>query len=881
MGFLSACSLEQAPQKSGVRIQIDPTALRRDFSRALNHESAETKSYFLINVEGPGIPGVELPRLRCVNLGIGTSVLVAANSISGGSSDLPIELMVPAGLERRIRLYEFEITAHALASLPASGASATQYFSNPPGKVLAQYLRFHGETLLPDLFSEQTVVLTKVAAPELSFCPYEGIKPPVLSGAGLTFRNYRPFRSAGANYYVPTQSGPLLLWAPPADADLFLHVTGDLMSREGVLGTDMMAQDLGILSEPNVTLPPVSELTPAKVVMSDFARVEAIYAVPAPHQEGAGTFQHSVGPIKRAVPFEISLGNPLKSDPLNAFKAGEAENLFYVDIVPLDGLSALIRPVARDAIFGWEGTEVARIEIVAPPHPEVSPTLSPCPLEGLDSSPLRLRSHGCRLYFAVLNSTEEAKLNIDLEVAGDSGLVPVFRQAQLSIINKTFFQESEEFAFLDRPEGSEVSDGAGQFALNYPGSHPFDNGMNLISWEISGPDFKYTGNGSDQFSLVSVVSGQSFSVTKPLNAQGGAFLCVTRVSVLLEGGVNIPVRSFFRRDTFLLPPCGTPDQPSGLLAEMEERVIGNYTPVRISWLKGAPGLEYVIDRSLTPSGGDPTAYDTIKTCHPQDNPPSCEVSDTRVSFSDETAVPGVLYSYRVRAKDRASNLSSASSVEARILPIGSVSLSNPQLFYNDTSPVLSLSWSGAVGASSFRVQMRAMDILPWLDASTLITGDIFSFDDAILIPGTAYQFRVLASNSSGTNGSGDTRISPVVSGTLMDRPAIFGVCLLQASSKLQINFDRVREAGAPVDFIGVRGATEVEVLKSNGTQYEPWPIGGSMQTCPPNLCANARVDWTGLGSATVTSIKVRIKNLAGHLDSEVFSFSNLPNCSAF
>jgi hypothetical protein len=872
MGCLSACSLEQAPQEDQVRVQIDPSALRSRFSRNLNVSLIpNSESYLLVNVEGPGIPSIAVPNLPCVPLGIGSSVLIPAplqqTSRAAGSTELPIELMVPAGLDRRIKLYEVQIIASSVTSLPASGASATQYFSMNSSGVRATDLRFHAEAFLPDLFSEQTVYLDMLPAPALTFCQNPGLEPPVLFGGGLSLARYRPWQKEGANFYEPNRSGPIRLWAAPSGQDFFLRFSGELRREGGLQSTDF-GQSLVFAtqaaSSTDVLTPPAFQSSPPTGSFGvDSSWFQAAYPVTAPDAAGTHPFRHTVGSITRSGVLEIFSGSPF---PESTLAVGDTEylNVFYVDVIPVSGPDVWIRPISRDAVFGWNestvGSTVARMEIVDPVTVNSGPP-GDCPREGLFSStPTLLDSNGCRLFFAVWNSTADASFKLDLDAA--VGSAPLgFRQAQLSIF-KTIDDtpSSGDYILTTRPVETS-SGGRTSFTLNYPPNSPWDDLDEVISFEISGPGFSISNEeGSADWNVYA--SGSQFGVVSPT----GNPSCITRVSVLARG--KILRGNVYRRDVFNLPPCATPDPPAGISAELIlDSTAVSSAPVRISWTNGSTaggaGLEYEIQRGLPLSGGSTTAYATIALCNPQYAASPCEVSGTNISFVDGTAQPGVLYSYRVRAKDTASNLYSAPS-ETSIRPIGPVIALQPGIAGDRQ---LGLNWNPVIGADNYEVHFKPVTSAEWGVVTPTGNSSIIIGGNQIT-PGISYSFRVKAKNSS---NQAAFRLSPEVTGIAMDLPQVTDFCTVPGPTK-KVLFKAATSTESSDNV--VRGASSGElVLFRLGEIYTTIQF-----SCPSNgRCSEAVLPIQELPSGS-NAITVRVLNAHGFLESALFPFVSVPTC---
>ncbi len=248
---LGACSLSQQEPSQQVRVVISPDALRsprlarsaalqaNDYLRSQPVDSSDpasltqAQSYFLINVEGPGIPFMPMPGFPCIRLGIGTSVFV-----NGTEKDVPIELWVPAGADRKITVYAMFFPSGS-PRVPASGESATQFFAEGAAAFDPPFV--YGSAFIPNLSGDQNIEIQP--SEPLGFLPLVckadgGVgftsTPPVLSAQGYQLRNYSPYIAPSIG--VPANmSGPLKVWALEEGATEWLfRLKGLLFNSTGI-----------------------------------------------------------------------------------------------------------------------------------------------------------------------------------------------------------------------------------------------------------------------------------------------------------------------------------------------------------------------------------------------------------------------------------------------------------------------------------------------------------------------------------------------------------------------------------------------------------------------------------------------------------------------
>jgi hypothetical protein len=883
MGFLSACSLEQRESGNQVRIQIDPSVLRASTARSrgmlqvqggqqIADESAlpPIGQYFLINVEGPGIPFIEPPGLPCIRIGIGASVLVPVpvpvpvplqgTGVVNPNPIGPIELWVPVGAERKITLYEITLRSRQ-SNLPAFGASASQVFMSQ-GASLSGVPARHGEVVIPNLVAEQSVELERVTTPSAPFCPAQFQVPPVLSSGTLTLQNYRPWRNRGANFYKPEISGPLLFWNPETPP-LTLRMSGEVM---GTLSGTVLV--VGNSSATSTSIFSTSVSSPNVMVGGSTSWFEEAYSVSMPD-----TYHHTVGGVNRSIPIQIAASHAPAAVASPSLVSGYS-NVYEVKIYSPDSSSvSFIRPVARDAVFGVNANGFSRAEVVPPPSDlsSVANPAPPCPMEGTDSEPVLIPSGGCAIYIVVLKGVlfGENVPNAVLEVDIASGDEPtVFRRAQfdlgIGIFDRIPTQQINTI-LENRPTNSQMSTNPQEFSLDLGADQTVLEDPVFIRGEISGPGFRQEFEATDfqDPSLMPVTSStaRAYLVTQPANE------CITRVSLLVTGKLENSSNILYRRETFNLPMCDLPSAP-----QLVSVVQFNSPSVRVSWNPGdtvgasSVPLQFEVFRK---AGSDNWPDQPVHTCLQTGSTGACAVNSGMYSYTDSTTTPGTLYSYKVRARSvssgSASQLSGLFSEVKSITPIGAVALSSQFMISPGVWPSpLKAFWNAVPGATEYLVLIRPTGSGNFLSANLGATNNPISVSSSLngeapsaminglsaasfLTPGTTYDIKIQA-----IDAFGNFRESDIVQAMPMDLPYITEIC---RSSTTDFRFVFSRDAA---ESLAVRGLNTAQVYiqpfggveSSLGSPVNGYAAGGAFSIDFPQ---------SGIPTTAISPMELRVK----------------------
>ncbi|OAI52842.1 hypothetical protein AYO44_16410 [Planctomycetaceae bacterium SCGC AG-212-F19] len=251
-----------------------------------------------------------------------------------------------------------------------------------------------------------------------------------------------------------------------------------------------------------------------------------------------------------------------------------------------------------------------------------------------------------------------------------------------------------------------------------------------------------------------------------------------------------------------------PPTPTGLAA-----VAGN-AQVLLAWAASSGATSYNIYRSTTSGGEGATPYRT---------------GVTTTSFTDTGLANGTTYYYQVSAVNSAGE--SAKSGEASAIPILAPPLAPTNLMATTGTAQVSLSWTGASGATSYKVYRGTTSGGETLLASPGGTGTTYT--DTTATNGITYFYKVAAVNAGGTSPlSNEASGTPQAAGTL--------VLAIDAGGPAAGSFV------ADTDFSGgsVSGGTTAAINTSqviNPAPQSVWQSGryGNMTYTIPNLTPGA------------------------------------------
>ncbi len=448
---LGACSLSQQEPSQQVRVVISPDALRssrvlaspRTLEGQAIYASSQPStdpqvptdpsgdSYFLINVEGPGIPFMPMPGFPCIRLGLGTSVFV-----DGTEKDVPIELWVPAGADRKITVYDMYFLSGS-PSVPASGESATQFFAGGAAAFDPPFV--YGSAFIPNLSGEQNIEIKPSEHLGLLplVCEADGgvgftIAPPVLSANGYQLRNYSPYIAPSIGEQE-NMSGPLKVWAmEDGETEWLLRLKGLLFNSTGTSEVFMQLED-PLASSPQ-------ESGNSLVFDSDIGLwFQDSYFI----GEGITSVTHrfldeSLSPIlERTIPLAwTNYQSPVKllpgPAPVPVLIGGAA---VYKLVLKNFGSSSALKPLRVHSVFlnSLPSATDNPITVIARPA-SLSSAVMECPRETPGSASILNFGSGetCEIYVRVQNApTAAISVRLEIEVASlTEGQDQSFRLAQ-------------------------------------------------------------------------------------------------------------------------------------------------------------------------------------------------------------------------------------------------------------------------------------------------------------------------------------------------------------------------------------------------------------------------------------------------------------------
>jgi alpha-tubulin suppressor-like RCC1 family protein len=588
---LGACSLSQEDSSQYVRIQISPEALRASRAGPLfakeggfSQDGGPTEapdesgggqsidpplggsSFFLINVEGPGIPFMPMPGFPCIRLGIGASVFVGDSE-----RNVPIELWVPAGPDRKVSAYS--VSFSTVAQSPISRQSATEFFgtslasgSSGGGAASAgstmlpsgmSWISKYGEAFLPNLFGDQTVEISEASWTTSDLCGFSDevgtlVSPPPLTdlsaSPSLRLTNYSP--------YFGTE--PMKTWSLPSGlTEWAFRVSGEIenVNSENLTLTNLSSSltNTGTMSLEitlrRMTLP--SSLSPGAV-----HRFYDLFSISGLSGSAVNSLNHKISASKNSTSLEIFRDFQLD-------QSAEALLVSFANVVPVSGHTNLykvrviatepirMRPVKPGAIFSMSTSSTSRIDdfVLVPPPPSTA-VVPTCPMTGLGPSGGLVLNSGqaCDLYFAAISSAIADPIRLEVDVAkGIDASQSRFAQFQIMdgassgiLADRTVHEKVINLATRPFPVPED-----GNLVIPYPTPVVPLASPTLISSELEAGPFKTLGAGA---SIIST----GFLIPDLIRSKE----CATRASLLVRGKLSDSATSYtYRREVVNLPPC--------------------------------------------------------------------------------------------------------------------------------------------------------------------------------------------------------------------------------------------------------------------------------------------------------------------------------------
>ncbi len=582
---LSACSLSQEESSQYVRIQISPEALRAFRAGPLladgggiltnsgdatpvNDPVAET-SFFLINVEGPGIPFMPMPGFPCIRLGIGASVFVGDTE-----KNVPVELWVPAGPDRKVSAYSVNFST--VAQSPISRQSATEFFgtslasgSSGGGAASAgstmlpsgmSWISKYGDAFLPNLFGDQTVEISKASWTTSDLCGFLDevgtlVSPPPLTDSSaspsLRLTNYSP--------YFGTE--PMKTWSLPSGLTGWaFRVSGEIENVNSAILT--LTSDSSSLTNTGTTSPTITSLRmtlPSVLSPGAFHQFHDLFSITIPSGSTVNPLSHKISASKNSTSLEIfrdfQLDQSAKAPPVSITYEGLVgghTNLYKVRVIATEPIRML--PLKPGAIFSMTPSPASSIGdfVLVPPPPPASASTTVariCPIAGLGPSGSLVLNSGetCDLYFAAISSAIADPIRLEVDVAKwiDASQS---RFAQFQIMNgappgisadRNVHEKVINLATRPFPVPED-----GNLVIPYPTAVVPLVWPILISSELEAGPFKTLG-------AVASIDSNEFRIPDLFRSK-----CAIQASLLVRGKLSDSETNYtYRREVVNLPPC--------------------------------------------------------------------------------------------------------------------------------------------------------------------------------------------------------------------------------------------------------------------------------------------------------------------------------------
>jgi len=244
-----------------------------------------------------------------------------------------------------------------------------------------------------------------------------------------------------------------------------------------------------------------------------------------------------------------------------------------------------------------------------------------------------------------------------------------------------------------------------------------------------------------------------------------------------------------------------------------------------NWAAAAGAVDYRLDVSLSTNNFSPnvTGYDNLTV--------------TGTSRVVTGLVAGTNYIYRVRAANATGPTDNSSTQTALTIPANPVAVSATSI----SSGGFTVNWSASIGATSYLLDVSLDNFVGYVSGfnAAVVTGTSFSVTG--LTPGTAYQYRLRAVNTSGTSVNSNT----ISSNTLCSAPTANA-----ASSIAAISFT--------ANWTAVTGAVDYRIDVSSDPSFAF--IVGSYNN---QTVTGTSLAVSGLTPGTNYYYRVRASNVSG------------------
>ncbi len=420
VALANACSLDQRAGDSGMaRIQLNTLTRAGAPARlaTIPGTAAPTaSSYYILDVEGEGIPRSVLEPSNCFKTSPVSSAMVPALLNSGEAQNTEVELKVPIGANRKVRIFRVDLSFPPGSASPFFGENPFAFRVRNPqyGFIGEKFLLADAE--IPLLNGDQSVNLVEKAIAQPLGNQCSNVGPPPISNGEVQLSEYEPF-------------GNQFLWSGPYVFRLRGRITRLQSGMTSYyVSSPSLATPGGTVTVEGSPPPGVAvggpSPAPSQAWLSRVFTFTPPVALPV-SQVVTGTIPYSGGSLPsiawsfpmtvRSEVAPLSVSSPITGTPLvvggmtyaNTFKVGILANR----AVELQG----IQPGSD--VFGYYAglSSEPSLELVPPPP---SATGTPCPLNvpGSPVGPLSLGAAAlCDVYVRTYQQTGSANYVLNLK----------------------------------------------------------------------------------------------------------------------------------------------------------------------------------------------------------------------------------------------------------------------------------------------------------------------------------------------------------------------------------------------------------------------------------------------------------------------------------
>lgn len=348
-----------------------------------------------------------------------------------------------------------------------------------------------------------------------------------------------------------------------------------------------------------------------------------------------------------------------------------------------------------------------------------------------------------------------------------------------------------------------------------------------------------TGSGCTTFSQIASVTGTNYSNT--------GLSVSTSYSYRIRARDAANNRSAYTAVVTTATPADTtpPSAPTGLSI-----TVVSDKQLNLSWTAATDDVKvtgYLVERCL---GAGCTTFAQVAT-------------PTSTTYNNTGLTPSSSYSYRVRAKDAANNLSAYSSVASASTLADTTAPSAPTTVSATTvsSSKITLTWSGAtddIKVTGYRIERCQGGGCATFTQIATVTGT--SYSNTGLVAATSYSYRVRANDAAGNLSNYSAVATAVTSGTDTTAPSAPTSLTATPTSDTQVALSW----GASTDNIDVTGYVLERCQGASCTSFA--------QIATPTATT---FNDTGLIGSTNYSYRVRAKDAANNLS----AYSNIASAT--